>query len=428
MSVQVENLEKNMAKLTIEVTAEEVTKAIQGAYQKNKNRFNVPGFRRGKVPQKMIEKMYGVGVFYEDAVNAMIPDAYEKAVAESELEIVSRPEIDVIQIEAGKPMIFTAEVAVKPEVVLGEYKGLEVAKQDTFVTEDDVMEEIKKEQEKNATVVTVEDRPLQKDDTAVIDFEGFCDGEAFEGGKGEDFPLVIGSGQFIPGFEDQLIGKSTGEEAEVNVTFPTPYQAKELEGKDALFKVMVKEIKARELPEIDDEFASEVSEFETLEEYKKEVADKLKERKEADAKRAKEDEAVQKAVENASMEIPEAMIKTQASNMVNEFAQRMQMQGLTMDQYMQYTGTTRDQMEKQMEEQAKKRIEVRLTLEAVVKAEDIQVSDEEFDKEIAEMAENYKMEADKFKELIGAEEAGRMKMDIAVQKAVDLIAEKAKEV
>ncbi len=428
MSVQVENLEKNMAKLTIEVTAEEVTKAIQGAYQKNKNRFNVPGFRRGKVPQKMIEKMYGVGVFYEDAVNAMIPDAYEKAVAESELEIVSRPEIDVIQIEAGKPMIFTAEVAVKPEVVLGEYKGLEVAKQDTFVTEDDVMEEIKKEQEKNATVVTVEDRPLQKDDTAVIDFEGFCDGEAFEGGKGEDFPLVIGSGQFIPGFEDQLIGKSTGEEAEVNVTFPTPYQAKELEGKDALFKVTVKEIKARELPEIDDEFASEVSEFETLEEYKKEVADKLKERKEADAKRAKEDEAVQKAVENASMEIPEAMIKTQASNMVNEFAQRMQMQGLTMDQYMQYTGTTRDQMEKQMEEQAKKRIEVRLTLEAVVKAEDIQVSDEEFDKEIAEMAENYKMEADKFKELIGAEEAGRMKMDIAVQKAVDLIAEKAKEV
>lgn len=290
------------------------------------------------------------------------------------------------------------------------------------------MEEIKKEQEKNATVVTVEDRPLQKDDTAVIDFEGFCDGEAFEGGKGEDFPLVIGSGQFIPGFEDQLIGKSTGEEAEVNVTFPTPYQAKELEGKDALFKVTVKEIKARELPEIDDEFASEVSEFETLEEYKKEVADKLKERKEADAKRAKEDEAVQKAVENASMEIPEAMIKTQASNMVNEFAQRMQMQGLTMDQYMQYTGTTRDQMEKQMEEQAKKRIEVRLTLEAVVKAEDIQVSDEEFDKEIAEMAENYKMEADKFKELIGAEEAGRMKMDIAVQKAVDLIAEKAKEV
>ena len=428
MSVQVENLEKNMAKLTIEVTAEEVTKAIQGAYQKNKNRFNVPGFRRGKVPQKMIEKMYGVGVFYEDAVNAMIPDAYEKAVAESELEIVSRPEIDVIQIEAGKPMIFTAEVAVKPEVVLGEYKGLEVAKQDTFVTEDDVMEEIKKEQEKNATVVTVEDRPLQKDDTAVIDFEGFCDGEAFEGGKGEDFPLVIGSGQFIPGFEEQLIGKSTGEEAEVNVTFPTPYQAKELEGKDALFKVTVKEIKARELPEIDDEFASEVSEFETLEEYKKEVADKLKERKEADAKRAKEDEAVQKAVENASMEIPEAMIKTQASNMVNEFAQRMQMQGLTMDQYMQYTGTTRDQMEKQMEEQAKKRIEVRLTLEAVVKAEDIQVSDEEFDKEIAEMAENYKMEADKFKELIGAEEAGRMKMDIAVQKAVDLIAEKAKEV
>ncbi len=428
MSVQVENLEKNMAKLTVEVPAEEVTKAIQGAYQKNKNRFNVPGFRRGKVPQKMIEKMYGAGVFYEDAVNAMLPEAYEKAVQESGLEIVSRPEIDVVQIEAGKPMIFTAEVAVKPEVTLGQYKGVEVAKQDTFITEDDVMEEIKKEQEKNATVVTVEDRPVQKDDTAVIDFEGFCDGEAFEGGKGEDFPLVIGSGQFIPGFEDQLIGKNTGEEVEVNVTFPTPYQAKELEGKDAMFKVTIKEIKGKEDPEIDDEFASEVSEFDTLEEYKKEVADKLKERKEADAKRTKEDEAVQKAVENASMEIPAAMIKSQASNMVNEFAQRMQMQGLTMDQYMQYTGTTREQMEAQMEDQAKKRIEVRLTLEAVAKAEDIQVSEEEFDKEIAEMAENYKMEADKFKELIGEEEAGRMKMDIAVQKAVDLIVAEAKEV
>ncbi len=428
MSVQVENLEKNMAKLTIEVPAEEVTKAIQGAYQKNKSKFNIPGFRRGRVPQKMIEKMYGVGVFYEDAVNAMIPEAYEKAAAESGLEIVSRPEIDVTQIEAGKPMIFTAEVAVKPEVALGEYKGLEVAKQDAFVTDDDVMEEIKKEQEKNATVVTVEDRPVQKDDTAVIDFEGFCGGEAFEGGKGEDYPLVIGSGQFIPGFEDQLIGKSTGEEVEVNVTFPTPYQAKELEGKDAMFKVTIKEIKGRELPEIDDEFAGEVSEFETLEEYKKSIADKLKERKEAEAKRAREDEAVQKAVENASMEIPEAMIRTQASNMVNEFAQRMQMQGLTMDQYMQYTGTTREQMEAQMEEQAKKRIEVRLTLEAVVKAENIQVSDEEFDREAAEMAENYKMEADKFKELIGAEEADRMKMDIAVQKAVDLIAAEAKEV
>lgn len=428
MSVQVENLEKNMAKLTIEVPAEEVTKAIQGAYQKNKSRFSVPGFRRGKVPQKMIEKMYGVGVFYEDAVNAMIPEAYEKAVTESGLEIVSRPEIDVVQIEAGKSMIFTAEVAVKPEVTLGEYKGLEVAKQETFVTDDDVMEEIKKEQEKNATVVTVEDRPVQKDDTAVIDFEGFCGGEAFEGGKGEDYPLVIGSGQFIPGFEDQLIGKNTGEEVEVNVTFPTPYQAKELEGKEAMFKVTIKEIKAKELPKIDDEFAGEVSEFETLEEYKKEVADKLKERKEAEAKRAKEDEVVQKAVENASMEIPEAMIKSQASNMVNEFAQRMQGQGLTMDQYMQYTGTTREQMEAQMEEQAKKRIEVRLTLEAVVKAEDIQVSDEELDKEMEEMAKAYKMEPDQLKKWMGDAEVKQMKTDLAVQKAVDLIVAEAKEV
>lgn len=428
MSVQVENLEKNMAKLTIEVPAEEVTKAIQGAYQKNKNKFNVPGFRKGKVPQKMIEKMYGVGVFYEDAVNMLLPGAYEKACEESGLEIVSQPEIDVTQIEAGKPMIFTATVAVKPEVTLGEYKGLEVEKQEVIVTDDDVMEEIKKEQEKNATVVNVEDRPVEKDDTAVIDFEGFCDGVAFEGGKGTDFPLVIGSGQFIPGFEDQLIGKNVGEEVEVNVTFPTPYQAKELEGKDAMFKVTIKELKTKELPEIDDEFASEVSEFDTLEEYKKEVADKLKAQKEADAKRKKEDEAVNKAVENAAMEIPEAMVKTQASNMVNEFAQRMQGQGLTMEQYMQFTGTTRAQLEEQMMEQAKKRIQVRLTLEAVAKAENIQVSDEELDKEIEQMAKTYQMEAEQLKKYLGEAEAEQMKTDLAVQKAVDLLVAEAKEV
>ncbi|MDI9241175.1 trigger factor [Fusibacillus kribbianus] len=428
MSVQVENLEKNMAKLTIEVPAEEVTKAIQGAYQKNKNKFNVPGFRKGKVPQKMIEKMYGAGIFYEDAVNAMLPGAYEKACEESGLEIVSQPEIDVTQIEAGKPMIFTATVAVKPEVTLGQYKGLEVAKQEVIVTDDDVMDEIKKEQEKNAAVVTVEGRPVEKDDTAVIDFEGFCDGEAFEGGKGTDFPLVIGSGQFIPGFEDQLIGKNVGDEVEVNVTFPTPYQAKELEGKDAMFKVTIKELKTKELPEIDDEFASEVSEFDTLEEYKKEVADKLKERLEADAKRKKEDEAVNKAVENASMEIPEAMIKTQASNMVNEFAQRMQGQGLTMEQYMQFTGTTREQMMEQMMDQAKKRIQVRLTLEAVAKAEDIQVSDEELDKEVEEMAKAYQMEAEQLKKFLGDAEKEQMKTDLAVQKAVDLLVAEAKEV
>ncbi len=428
MSVQVENLEKNMAKMTIEVPAEEVTKAIQEAYKRNKSRFNVPGFRRGKVPQKMIEKMYGAGVFYEDAVNIMLPAAYEKACEESGLEIVSRPEIDVTQIEAGKSMIFTATVAVKPEVALGQYKGLEVAKQEVIVTDDDVMAEIKKEQEKNAAMVTVEGRPAQKDDTAVIDFEGFCDGVAFEGGKGTDFPLVLGSGQFIPGFEDQLIGKNVGEETEVNVTFPTPYQAKELEGKDAMFKVTIKELKAKELPEIDDEFASEVSEFDTLEEYKKEIADKLRERAEADAKRKKEDEAVQKAVENAQMEIPEAMVETQASNMVDEFAQRMQGQGLTMEQYMQYTGTTREKMVEQMKEQAKKRIETRLVLEAVAKAENIQVSDEDLDKEIEEMAKVYQMEADQLKKYLGEAEKEQMKTDLAVQKAVDLIAAEAKEV
>ena len=428
MSVQVENLEKNMAKLTIEVPAEEVTKAIQGAYQKNKNRFNVPGFRRGKVPQKMIEKMYGVGVFYEDAVNAMLPSAYEKACEESGLDIVSRPEIDVTQIEAGKPMIFTATVAVKPEVTLGEYKGLEVERQEVIVTDDDVMEEIKKEQEKNATVINVEDRPVQKDDTAVIDFEGFCDGVAFEGGKGTDFPLVIGSGQFIPGFEDQLIGRNVGDEVEVNVTFPTPYQEKSLEGKDAMFKVTIKELKAKELPEIDDEFASEVSEFDTLDEYKKEVADKIRSQKEAEAKRKKEDEVVNKAVENASMEIPQAMIDTQAFNMVNEFAQRMQSQGLTMEQYMQFTGSTREQMEDQMKDQAKKRIQVRLTLEAVAKAENIQISDEELDKEVEKMAEAYKLEKEQLKKYLGDAELEQMKTDMAVQKAVDLLASEAKEV
>ena len=428
MSVQVENLEKNMAKMTIEVPAEEVTAAIQEAYKRNKNRFSVPGFRKGKVPQKMIEKMYGAGVFYEDAVNILLPGAYEKACEESGLEIVSRPELDVTQIEAGKSMIFTATVAVKPEVTLGQYKGVEVEKQEVIVTDDDVMEEIKKEQEKNAAMVTVEGRPAQKDDTAVIDFEGFCDGVAFEGGKGTDFPLVLGSGQFIPGFEDQLIGKNVGEEVEVNVTFPTPYQAKELEGKDAMFKVTIKELKAKELPEIDDEFASEVSEFDTLEEYKKEVADKLRTQAEADAKRKKEDEAVQKAVANASMEIPEAMVETQASNMVDEFAQRMQGQGLTMEQYMQFTGTTREQMVDQMKEQAKKRIETRLVLEAIVKAEDIQASDEELDKEIEEMAKAYQMEADQLKKYLGEAEKEQMKTDLAVQKAVDLVAAEAKEV
>ncbi len=428
MSVQVENLEKNMAKLTIEVPAEEVTKAIGEAYKKNKSKFNVPGFRKGHVPQKMIEKMYGAGIFYEDAVNMLLPGAYAKACDESGLDIVSRPEIDVTQIEAGKSMIFTATVAVKPEVTLGQYKGVEVAKQEVIVTDDDVMAEIKKEQDKNATIVTVEGRPVQKDDTAVIDFEGFCDGVAFEGGKGTDFPLVIGSGQFIPGFEDQLIGKNAGEEVEVNVAFPTPYQAKELEGKDAMFKVTIKEIKEKQLPEIDDEFASEVSEFDTLEEYKKEVADKLRTQQEADAKRKKEDEAVQKAVENAQMEIPEAMVKTQASNMVDEFAQRMQGQGLTMEQYMQYTGTTRAQMEEQMSGQAKKRIETRLVLEAVAKAEDIQVSDEELDQEIEKMAEAYKMEADQLKKYLGDAEAEQMKTDIAVQKAVDLLVAEAVEV
>ena len=428
MSIQVENLEKNMAKITVEVPAEQFGQALKTSYNKNKKRFNIPGFRKGKAPQALIEKMYGPGVLYEDAVNQLINDTCGDAMKESGLDIVSRPQISVEQVEKGEAFIYSFQVAVKPEVALGEYKGLEVERARPEVTDADLEAELKKVQDQNSRLVSVEDRPVQDGDQVVIDFDGSMDGVPFEGGKAEAYPLTIGSHSFVDTFEEQLIGKNLKEEVEVNVTFPETYHAKELAGKPALFKVVVQEIKVKELPELDDEFASEVSEFDTLDEYKADIKAKLSETKQKQATTENENNVVDKVVANASMEIPEAMIKSQASNMVNEFAQRMQGQGLTMDQYMQYTGTTRDQMEKQMEEQAKKRIEVRLTLEAVVKAEDIQVSDEEFDKEIAEMAENYKMEADKFKELIGAEEAGRMKMDIAVQKAVDLIAEKAKEV
>ena len=377
MSVQVEKLEKNMAKLTIEVPAEEFEKAVQSVYQRNKNKFSIPGFRKGKVPRHMIEKMYGVGVFYEEAVNDLLPMAYEDGVNESGLEVVSRPAIDVTQVEAGKPMVFTAEVAVKPEVTLGQYKGLEVAAADLSVSDEDVDAEIKKEQEKNATVVTVEDRAIADGDTAVIDFEGFCDGVPFEGGKGEAFPLVIGSGQFIPGFEEQLIGKNTGDEVEVNVTFPVPYQAKELEGKDAMFKVKVNEIKGKILPELDDEFASEVSDFETMDEYREDVKKNLAEKKANAAKQEKEDRLVDMAAANAEMEIPAAMIDTRAEDQVDDFARRLQSQGLSIEQYMQYTGLDRAKMVEQAKEQAEKSIRIRLMLEAVAKAENIAASEEE---------------------------------------------------
>ncbi len=427
MSVQVENLEKNMAKLTIEVAAEEVEKAIQAAYMKEKNKISLPGFRKGKVPRKMIEKMYGAGVFYEDAANTLIQENYGTALDESGVDVVSRPTIDVVQIEAGKPFIFTAEVAVRPEVKLGKYLGVQVTKVDTSVSDEEVEEALEKERQKNSRTVTVTDRPVQNGDTAVIDFEGFVDGVAFEGGKGENHPLEIGSHTFIDTFEDQLVGKNTGDEVEVNVTFPEKYQAEELAGKPAVFKVKIHEIKAKELPELNDEFAQDVSEFETLEEYKADVRKRLEVQKEDEAKRTKEDEAIQKIIDKSEMEIPEAMIDTQCENMVNEFAQRIAQSGLSMEQYMQFSGLTLDKLKEQVRPEAETRIKSSLVLEQIAKDENIQVSDEEIDAEIEKMAKAYGMEADKLKEYMGDAEKESMKRDISVTKAVDLIMENVKE-
>lgn len=427
MSVQVENMEKNLAKMTVQVSAEDLEKAIQQAYLKNKNKFNVPGFRKGKVPRAMIEKMYGAGIFYEDAVNSLLPGAYSKAAEESGLDIVSRPEIDIDEVEAGKGVTFTATVAVKPSVTLGQYKGVEVEKADTEVTDEEVMTEISKEQEKNATTVTVEDRPAALKDILTIDFEGFIDGEAFAGGKGEDYDLELGSHSFIDTFEDQLVGKNVGDDVDVNVTFPENYHEESLKGKPALFKVKVKEIKTKELPEIDDEFASEVSEFETLDEYKNSVREQLSKKKADSAKAKKEDEVLKKIIEASQMDIPDLMVETQTENMLDEYAQRLQSQGLSMDMYMQYTGMDQQMMLDQMKPQALNRIQARLVLEAIAKAENIEISEEDFDKELASMAEDYKMELDKLKELVTDSAAAQMKEDMAIQKAADLIVEQSVE-
>ena len=427
MSLQVEKLEKNMAKLTIEVPAEELEKAMQNAYLRAKNRITIPGFRKGKAPRKMIEQMYGKGIFLEDAANALIPEQYSKALEECDLEIVSQPEIDVTQIEPGKAFIFTAEVAVKPEVTLGEYKGLEVPKSETEVTDEEIEAELKKEQEKNSRTITVEDRGAENGDIATIDFEGFVDGTAFEGGKGTDYPLTLGSGSFIPGFEDQLVGAKAGDHVEVNVTFPEEYQSKDLAGKAAVFQCDVKKVETKELPELDDDFAQDVSEFDTLAEYKEDIKKNLTERKEREARTAKENAAVDKAIENAQMEIPDAMIETQISQMLDDFSRRMQSQGLTMEQYMQFTGMTADKMREEMKPQALKRIQTRLVLEKIAETENIQPSEEEVNEEISKMAEMYKMEADKLKELLGDRELEQMKKDMAVQKAVTLVADEAKE-
>ncbi len=427
MSLQVEKLEKNMAKLTIEVSAEELEKALQGAYMKQKGQISVPGFRKGKVPRQMIEKMYGAEIFYEDAANSIIPDAYAKAYDECELDIVSQPSIDVVQLEKGKPFIFTAEVATKPEVTLGEYKGLKVDKVSNRVTAKEVEAKLEEEQKKNARTVAVEGRPVQDGDEVVLDFEGFVDGVAFDGGKGENYPLTIGSGSFIPGFEEQLVGVEVETEVEVNVTFPKEYHAADLAGKPAVFKCTVHEIKVKELPELDDEFASEVSEFDTLEEYKADLKAKIKEQKIADGKRKKEDQAVEKAVANATMEIPEAMIDTQVRQMAQEFAQNLQSQGLSVEQYFQFTGLTAEKMLEEMKPQAVKRIETRLVLEAIAKVENIEITEEKFEAELAKMAENYQMEVDKLKEYMGEAEKEQMKEDMAVQEAVTLLVDNAVE-
>ena len=427
MSLQVEKMEKNMAKLTIEVSAEELDKAMQNAYLKARGKISIPGFRKGKAPRKMIEQMYGKGIFLEDAANALIPEHYSKALEECDLEIVSQPEIDVTQAEPGKAFIFTAEVAVKPEVTLGEYKGVEVPKSETEVTDEDIDAEIKKEQEKNSRTVTVEDRGAENGDITTIDFEGLVDGVAFEGGKGTDYPLTLGSGSFIPGFEDQLVGAKAGNHVEVNVTFPEEYQAAELAGKAAVFQCDVKKVETKELPELDDDFAQDVSEFDTLAEYREDVKKNLTEKKEKEARAAKENTAVDKAIENAEMEIPDAMLNTQVRQMMNDFASRMQSQGLTMEQYFQFTGMTAEKMQEEMKPQALKRIQTRLVLEKIAETENIEVSEDEVNEEIGKMAEMYKMEADKLKELLGDRELEQMKKDMAVQKAVTLVADEAKE-
>ena len=426
MSVQVEKLEKNMAKLTIEVDAAQFEDAMKKAFNKNKNKFNIPGFRKGKAPRAMIEKMYGEGIFYEDAADEAINATCMQAMDESGLEIVSRPEVAVEQIGKDKPFIYTALVAVRPEVILGEYKGIEVEKADASVTAEDVEAELKKVQEQNARLLNVEDRPVADGDKTVIDFEGFVDGKPFDGGKAEDYDLTIGSHSFIDTFEEQLIGRNIGEECEVNVTFPEEYHAPELAGKPATFKVTVKEIKVKELPALDDEFAGEVSEFETMDEYKKDIEANILERKQKEAATENENRVVDKVAANASLEIPDKMVESQIDNMVQDTARRMQGQGLSMDMYMKYTGMTMDSMRDQMRPQALKRIQTRLVLEEVVKAENIQVPDERLDEEIAKMAAAYQMETDKLKEYMSDRDKEQMKEDLAVQEAVDFLVAEAK--
>ncbi len=428
MSCKVEQLEeKNMVKLVIEVSSETFETGLNKAYNKNKNRINVPGFRKGKAPRKMIEKLYGEGFFFEEAANMIIPDAYAEAYEESGLDIVSQPKIDVVQLEQGKPFIFEAQVAVRPEVELGQYKGVEISKVDSEVTDADIEEELKKVQEQNSRIVTIEDRAVQDGDMTVIDFEGFMDGVAFDGGKGDNYPLTIGSHSFIDNFEEQLIGMNIGDEKEVHVTFPENYHAENLKGKPAMFKVKINEIKEKLLPDLDDDFASDVSDFDTLDEYKEDLKKTIGEKKESEAQTKKQNEAVDKAVENSKMDIPGAMIDTQVQRMVEDFSQRLQQQGLTIEQYFQYTGFTPDKILSDMKPEAEKRIKNSLVLAAVAKAENIEISDDEYEEELKKMAEAYHMDIEKIKELTGEEQAEQIKEDMKIQKAVELITDAAVE-
>ena len=429
MSLQVEKSEHNMAKLTIEVSAEELEKAIEAAYQKNKNKISLPGFRKGKAPRKMLEQMYGREIFYDDAANDLIPDAYEKAYKECGEQIVSSPKFDLVQLEAGKPFIFTAEVALKPPVTLGQYKGVKVDKVDTEASEEEITAEIDREREKNSRTVEVTDRAVKDGDIATIDFEGFLDGEAFEGGKGSDYPLTIGSHAFIPGFEEALVGVQIGRETDVNVTFPEDYQAEELAGKAVVFKCTVKKLQEKQLPELDEDFVSEVSEeSDTVEEYREEIRKKLNDRKLKEAKNVKEDAVVDAIIAQAQMDIPQAMIETQQRQMVQDYAQRLQAQGLTMEQYMQYTGTTREMLMEQVKPQVMRRIQSRLVLEAVAAAENLEVTDEEIREELEAMGKAYQMEPEEVEKILGEEGRTQVKEDICVRKAAEFAVENAEEV
>ncbi len=427
MNVQVEDLGKNMVKLTVEVEAEAFAAAVKSAYNKQKNKISIPGFRKGKVPQAMIEKMYGAEVFYEDAANELLQDVYPKAVDESGVDVVSRPDVEVTQMEKGKPFIFTAEVAKRPEVTLGKYNGVTVTKIDTSVSDEEVDTEIETERNANARMITVTDRAVAEGDTAVIDFEGFVDGVAFEGGKGENHQLVIGSHSFIDTFEEQLVGKNTGDEVDVEVTFPEQYQAKELAGKPATFKVKINEIRMKELPELNDEFAQDVSEFDTFAEYREDVKKRLEERKESEAMGTKEDEAIKKIIDKSKMEIPDAMVEFQAENMVNEFAQRIAAQGMSINDYMKYTGMTIDKLKEQVRPEALERIQSSLVLEQIAKEESLEASDEDVEAELTSMAAMYGMEPEQIKNIVGEDEIDSIRKDLAIKKAVDFIMANVKE-